>query len=172
MKLLLMISALALPLQAHAEIFVCKNVNNKITYQDTPCIDQTIRTLKNVPDAPIEYQIEAQERIRRSTELSEQRALIAEAERQQQEKANREYQAIAIERRKVELLEEQSVALEQTIAPQWVIGGRSGFGVNRFGMYRYGTGRRNTYKPGVHKPSSHKPTTNQPRPYRPNADKK
>ncbi|WP_020168473.1 MULTISPECIES: DUF4124 domain-containing protein [Methylotenera] len=167
MKLLLMISTLALSLQAHAEIFVCKNINNKITYQDEPCLDQTIRTLKNVPDAPIEDQIEAHERTRKSTELSQQRALIAETERQQQEKANREYQAIAIERRKLELLEEQSLALEQTVAPQWIIGARPGFGINRSGIYRYDTYRRNTYKPGMHKP-----ITNKPRPYRPNTDRK
>ncbi|MES2637674.1 MAG: hypothetical protein V4605_10130, partial [Pseudomonadota bacterium] len=89
MKLLLMIFTLSLSFQAFAEIFVCKDAKNKITYQDEPCLDETVRTLKNVPDAPIEDQILAQERIKRANELSMQRALMAEAERQQQEKSNR-----------------------------------------------------------------------------------
>ena len=172
MKLLLIISVLALSFQAHAEIFVCKNAHNKITYQDEPCADQTLRTLKNVPDAPIEDQLEAHERIRKSTELSQQRALMAETERQQQEKANREYQAIALERRRLDLLEQQSVALEQTVAPQWFIGGRPGFGVNRSGAYRYDTYRGNRYKPnynrpGFTKPIINKPNTNKPGPNKP-----
>ena len=171
MKLLLMISALVLSFQAHAEIFVCKNAHNKITYQDEPCVEQTLRTLKNVPDAPIEDQLEAHERTRKSTELSQQRALIAETERQQQEKANREYQAIALERRRLDLLEQQSAALEQTVAPQWFIGGRPGFGVNRSGAYRYNTYRGNTYKPNYNRPGFTKPIINKPNTNKPGTNK-
>ena len=162
MKFLFLISALALSFQTHAEIFVCKNTSNKITYQDEPCVDQTIRTLKNVPDAPIEDQIEARERTRKSIELSQSRALMAENEREQQAKANREYQAIALERRRLDLLEQQSVALEQTVAPQWFFGGRPGFGVNRSGAYRYDTYRGNTYKPNYNRPGFTKPIINKP----------
>ncbi|MES2499910.1 MAG: hypothetical protein V4570_05205 [Pseudomonadota bacterium] len=153
MKLLLMIFTLSLSFQAFAEIFVCKDAKNKITYQDEPCSDETVRMLKNVPDAPIEDQILAQERIKRANELSMQRALMAEAERQQQEKSNREYQAIVLERRKLDLLEKQRLELEQS-TPLWIIGARPGygFGINQFGSYRYGQYKYGQYKRNLNRP--------------------
>ena len=164
MRLLLLFLPLLIPSQASAEIFVCKNGANKITYQDEPCLDTTIRKLKNIPDAPIEDQILAQERLNKAQTLSLQRAQLAEAERQQQDKVKREYQAIAIEKRKLELLEKQSLESEQAMVPQWIVGGTNGFGVNRFNPYRYGTGRlgQGPYKNnpfgnvGKHRDQSHR----------------
>ena len=86
-----------LPLMAQAEIFVCKDSKNQLTYQDEPCLNKTLRTLKHVPDAPIEDQISARERIERANAQSQERAVAAELERQQQQKEYRELQAIAIE---------------------------------------------------------------------------
>ncbi len=116
--------ALLLSCQAQAEIFVCKGGNNQLTYQDEPCPDKTLRKLKNVPDAPIEDQILARERTDRAIALSEQRAAAAEAERQQQQKEFREQQAIAIEKQKLELLQRQTLAAEQSAIPPWILGVR------------------------------------------------
>lgn len=137
---LLLTSTALISFQLHAEIFVCKDNFNKITYQDEPCLDTTIRKLKNVPDAPLEDQILAQQRIDKANALSLQRVQLAETERQQQEKVNREYQAIAIEKRKLELLEKQNLQLQQTILPQWIVSG-FGFGINQFNPYKDGRGR-------------------------------
>ena len=138
---LLLVSLTLISFEACADIFVCKDNFAKIIYQDEPCQTTTLRTLKNVPDAPIEDQILARERIEKANALSLQRAQLAATERQEQDKANREYQAIAVEKRKLELLEKQNLESEQVIVPQWIVGGRTGFGVNRFNPYRYGTGR-------------------------------
>lgn len=93
MKLILVklfvISSAFVACHANAEIFVCKDSHNKITYQDEPCANTTIRTLKNVPDAPIEDQISAQKRVDKANALSLQRAQLAEAERQQRGEADR-----------------------------------------------------------------------------------
>jgi len=152
---LLLIGITLVSLESRAEIFVCKDTNNKIIYQDEPCLNTTLRTLKNVPDVPIEDQILARERIDKANALSLQRAQLAETERQQQDKANREYQAIAIEKRKLELLEKQNLESEQVIVPQWIVGGRTGFGVNRFNPYRYGTNRFGNGSYGYHHSGNH-----------------
>ena len=118
---------------AQAEIFVCKDGNNQLTYQDEPCPNKTLRKLKNVPDAPIEDQILARERIERANAQSKERAAAAELERQQQQKEYRELQAIAIEKQKLELLERQTLAAEQSAIPPWILGVRP---AHRFGHLR------------------------------------
>lgn len=133
MNRLLVIFALILPCQAYAEIFVCKDTKNQLTYQDEPCLSQTVRKLKNVPDAPIEEQILARERIDRANALSQERAVATELARQQQQKEFRELQAIAIEKRKLELLERETLASEQSVIPQWILGVRP---AHRFGQLR------------------------------------
>lgn len=125
--------ALILPYQAQAEIFVCKDGNKQLTYQDEPCPNKTLRKLKNVPDAPLEDQILARERIDRAKALSQERAALAEAARQQQQKEFREMQAIAIEKQKLELLERQTLAAEQSAIPPWILGVRP---AHRFGHLR------------------------------------
>ncbi len=144
-----------LSFETRAEIFVCKDNHNKIIYQDEPCLNTMLRTLKNVPDASIEDQNLARERIDKANALSLQRAQLAETERQQQDKANREYQAISIEKRKLELLEKQNLESEQVIVPQWIVGGRSGFGVNRFNPYRYGNNKFGNGSYGYNHSSNH-----------------
>lgn len=124
MNRLLILLACLLPLMAQAEIFVCKDSKNQISYQDEPCLNKTLRTLKHVPDAPIEDQIQARERMDRANARSQERAVAAELARQQQQKEYRELQAIAIEKQKLELLERQTLASEQSVIPSWILGVR------------------------------------------------
>ena len=156
MKIWLILLICLISCQAQAEIFVCKDVKNNLTYQDEPCLSQTIRKLKNIPDAPIEEQILARERLSKTIALSQQRAATAEIERQQQAKEFRERQTLAIEARKLELLEREANTPQQVFAPQWILGmpgypfrlnrpyihsGRSKSGNNRSGINRFGTNR-------------------------------
>jgi murein DD-endopeptidase MepM/ murein hydrolase activator NlpD len=124
---------LLLTCPVQAEIFVCKDGNKQLTYQDEPCPNKMLRKLKNVPDAPLEDQIMARERINRAVALSQERAAAAELERQQQQKEYRELQAIAIEKQKLELLERQTLAAEQSAIPPWILGVRP---AHRFGHLR------------------------------------
>ncbi len=133
MNRFLIMLACMLPLMAQAQIFVCKDSKNQLTYQDEPCLNKTLRTLKHVPDAPIEDQISARERIERANAQSQERAVAAELERQQQQKEYRELQAIAIEKQKLELLESQTLASEQYVIPPWILGVRP---AHRFGQLR------------------------------------
>ena len=133
MNRLLIMLACMLPLTAQAQIFVCKDSKNQISYQDEPCLNKTLRTLKHVPDAPIEDQISARERLDRANALSQERALAAELEREKQQKEYRELQAIAIEKQKLELLERQTLASEQSVIPPWILGVRP---AHRFGQLR------------------------------------
>ena len=125
MKHLLLVATFLLSFQVHAEIFVCKDDKNKVTYQEKPCLNTTLRTLKNIPDAPIEDQILARDRISKANQIYHQQTLKAEAERQQSEARDRELEAMAIERRKVELLEKQ--AAELAAASRWNGGVRWGY---------------------------------------------
>lgn len=124
MNQLLIMLACMLPFAVQAEIFVCKDSKNQITYQDEPCLNKTLRTLKHVPDAQIEDQISARERLDRANALSQERAVTAELEREKQQKEYRELQAIAIEKQKLELLERQTLASEQSVIPPWILGVR------------------------------------------------
>ncbi|HYN55110.1 MAG TPA: hypothetical protein VES38_10440, partial [Methylotenera sp.] len=124
MKHLLIVSTCLLSFQAHAEIFVCKDSSDRITYQEKPCLTTaTVGKLKNIPDAPIEDQILARDRINKANEIYRQNLAKAEIERQQQEERDLKLEALEIERRKVELLERQIIAAERAaIVPRWSLG--------------------------------------------------
>ncbi|MEO6118306.1 MAG: DUF4124 domain-containing protein [Methylotenera sp.] len=151
MKHLLIVSTCLLSFQAHAEIFVCKDSSGRITYQQKPCLTTaTVGTLKNIPDAPIEDQILARDRINKANEVYRQSVAKAEIERQQQEDRDRALEAMEIERRKLELLERQTIAAEKAaMAPRWSVGVR---GVQRPGFHhRIGSPR---FEKGSHRPRS------------------
>ncbi len=154
---LLIVIILLLSCQAQAEIYVCKDSSNKLTYQDEPCLSQTVRKLKNIPDAPIEDQILARERIDRANALSLQRAATIELERQQKQKEFAELQAIAIEKRKLELLEQQVNESQQATIPQWIIGSRYGYPIGYTRPYVYKDGR----KPDFNKSRTNRQRSNQ-----------
>lgn len=61
-----------------------------------------------------------------------------------------EYQALAIEKRKQELLEKRNLESEQSLTPQWTVGGGAGFGLNGFNSHQLGTYRLNPYRYGTH----------------------
>lgn len=125
MKYLWIVLTSLLSFRANAEIFVCKDAVGRITYQDNPCLTTTVGKLKNIPDAPLEEQILARNRINKASEIYRQSVAKAEIERQQQEERDLKLEALEIERRKVELLERQTIAAERaTIVPQWSLGGR------------------------------------------------
>ncbi len=100
--------------------------------------------LKNIPDAPIEEQVLAQDRINKANEVYRQRIASEAVARQQQEANDREIEAIEIERRKLELLERQTIAAEKAAASsRWVGGVRwwHRLGTNRVGYPRSGSHR-------------------------------
>ncbi|OQW70008.1 MAG: hypothetical protein BVN34_02855 [Proteobacteria bacterium ST_bin12] len=163
MRQLLILFILMLSCEAQAEIFVCKDSSNKLTYQDEPCLNQTVRKLKNIPDAPIEDQILARERIDRANALSAQRAATVELERQQKQKEFAELQAIAIEKRKLELLEQQANESQQATIPQWILGSRYGYPIGYTRPYAYRDGR----KPDFNRPRTNRQRNNQTRNNRP-----
>ena len=153
MKHLLIISTCLLSFQVHAEIFVCKDGMGRITYQEKPCITTAmVGKLKNIPDAPIEEQILARDRINKASEIYRQSVAKAEIERQQQEERELALEAMEIERRKVELLERQTIATERaTIIPRWSVGVR---GFHRPGLH-HGKGLHR-FEGGAHRPRSNK----------------
>lgn len=144
MKHLLIVSTLFISFQVDAEIFVCKDNKNRITYQEKPCLTTMVGKLKNIPDAPIEEQVLAQDRINKANEVYRQRIASEAVARQQQEANDREIEAIEIERRKLELLERQTIAAEKAAASsRWVGGVRwwHRLGTNRVGYPRSGSHR-------------------------------
>lgn len=162
MKRFLILIALILSCHAQAEIYVCKDSSNKLTYQDEPCLSQTVRKLKNIPDAPIEDQILARERIDRANALSAQRAAAAEIERQQKQKEFAELQALAIERRKLELLEKEASESQQAYIPQWIIGSRYGYPMGYNRPYVHRDERKFDFnKPRINRPRSNPTRNNQ-----------
>lgn len=106
--ILLIFTMISLPVQA--DIFVCKDAQNKIVYQDEPCSHQTIRTIKNVPAPTLADQQLAQERIEKINETSQLRAAKAESDRIEQEKRDIELEKIALEKQRIELLAQQALA--------------------------------------------------------------
>ena len=135
MKLIFILSIVLLSFRANAEIFVCKDGKGRTLYQDKPCATETLRKLDTLPPPSIEEQTLAQERIDRMNEVSQQRATAAEIERQQQEKNDLEQERIAIERRKLELLEKQA-ALEAEPARYIYVNPRFRYGVQRPHQHR------------------------------------
>jgi hypothetical protein len=123
----LIMSVMLVSFTAHAEIFVCKDGQDKITYQDKACATKTVRKLENIPEAPIEDQIRARERIDRSNESYRQYQAALMLERQQQQKIDLEYEALEVEKRKLELLENQSLISGQVVVPAYGVGIRPAY---------------------------------------------
>lgn len=110
MKRLLIMSAMFLTFQAHAEIFKCKDVNGKITYQGTPCLTGAGSKINKVPEVPIEEQKRAQSRLDNTIQTNRQYEAARKLEHQQQvEKAKKE-EAGELENSRVEAAEQQTVA--------------------------------------------------------------
>lgn len=74
-------------LQAHAEIFKCKDGKGKIAYQETPCLTTTVGKMGYVPDLPLEDQIRAQSRANEQKNMVRQIEATEEARRRQGEVA-------------------------------------------------------------------------------------
>ncbi|HSI38138.1 MAG TPA: DUF4124 domain-containing protein [Methylotenera sp.] len=135
MKTILRIITLFFSLQAHADIYVCRDNQKRTIYQDEPCAVEMTRKLKILPAPSAEAQLLAQERVRRSNEIWQQRAL----QRRQDEMYALELERLDIEKRKLELLEEQALASEQAVPIFAHPNFRYGFdkhGFNKFGMNR------------------------------------
>ena len=117
---MLVLFLLSFSLHAFADVFVCKDDKGKTIYQDKPCLNASSRKLEILPAPSIEEQNLAQERIKKITEESQQRAAAAELERQQQEKKDAELEKIALEQRILELLEKQAAAEQNVTRWNWV----------------------------------------------------
>lgn len=127
MKQLLMLAAIFLAFQAHAEIYKCKNDKGQLTYQQTTCQAATVGKINKVPDVPIEEQIRAQERTSNIVEANRQKEVARELERQRRNEAKMKYdmdkKADELERRKEaqekykgQLLRRQAEAAERAAA--------------------------------------------------------
>jgi hypothetical protein len=110
--LCLMFAAPFITTAVQANIFVCKDVNNKTIYQDEPCTNKTIRTLPKAPEPSPEELLSAQQRIDKINERYQERAAAAEAQRIEQEKNDLAQEQLALEKQKIELLEKQALAEE------------------------------------------------------------
>ena len=103
--------------QAYAEVFKCKDAKNKITYQSTPCLTNTVGKVRKDADIPEEDRMRAQERIDSVFERERQREEAAERERLARQESARKFEleqeAKANEKRKIELLERQAIAAEE-----------------------------------------------------------
>lgn len=106
------LTAISLPVQA--EIFVCKDQKNHITYQQEPCTTKTVRILQREPEVPIAEQQRARERIDNANASYEAYAAKTEVERLQSEK-------LALERENLELEKRALQLKSQEYAPQPVI---------------------------------------------------
>jgi hypothetical protein len=89
MKRLLIMSAMFLTFQAHAEIFKCKDVNGNITYQGTPCLTGAGSKISKAPEVPIEEQIQAHTEANKTIEMDRQHE-AARKLKQQEENAKKE----------------------------------------------------------------------------------
>lgn len=47
--------------QAHAEVFKCKDIKVKITYQNSPCLTLTVSKIRKDADIPEEDRMRAQD---------------------------------------------------------------------------------------------------------------
>lgn len=117
MKRLLIVSAMFLTFQAHAEIFKCKDVNGKISYQGTPCLIGTASKIKKPPEIPVEEQIRANTKLNNTKEMNRQYEASRKLEHQQQEDNAKKEQASELENRQVEVVEQQTVILEDSRRP-------------------------------------------------------
>lgn len=114
MKCLLIISAMFLTFQAHAEIFKCKEVNGKISYQGTPCLTGTASKINKPPEVPIDEQIRANTKLNNTKEMNRQHEAARKLEHQQQEESAKKEEASEMDNRQVEAVEQQTVILEDS----------------------------------------------------------
>lgn len=119
MKVLFLLLMLSTALQVQAEVYVCTSDKGTI-YQDKPCASGQTRKLDITPAPTLEEQNAAQQRLQKISEQSQKFEMAAERARQQQAKEAAEQEKLALERRKLELLEQQAVAEQNT--KQWVWG--------------------------------------------------
>ena len=145
MKTILIIITLFFSLQAHADIYVCRDALKRTIYQDEPCTVEMVRKLKTVPPPSVEELWLAEERVRRSNEI----LALAALQRRQDEIYALELEKIDIENRKLELLEKQALASEQAM-PIFV---HPNF---RYGFSRHGFHRHEFNKFGTNRPHSNK----------------
>jgi hypothetical protein len=150
MKTILIIITLFFSLQAHAEIYVCRDAQKRIIYQDEPCIVEMVRKLKTVPAPSAEELWLAQERIQRLNEISQQRAALAETQRRQDEMYALELEKIDLEKRKLELQEKLALASEQAV-PVFV-NPNFRYGFNSHGLHRHGFNRFGSNRPHSNTP--------------------
>lgn len=94
--------------QLQAAIYICKDHAGKVSYQDTPCVTRTIGRLNNVPDAPIEDQLRVQASIQSADAKYQARMALREFERLQALGQARLQLALAVEQKKLALLELQA----------------------------------------------------------------
>jgi hypothetical protein len=117
MRAFLMLFAMFLASQAHAEVFKCKDAKNKITYQSSPCLIKTVGKVRKDADIPEEDRMRAQNRIDSVFERERQRNAAEEGARLARQESARKFEleqeTRANEKRKMELLERQAIAAEQ-----------------------------------------------------------
>lgn len=125
---------------AQAEIFVCKDQKNHITYQQEPCTTKTVRVLKREPAVPLIEQQKAQTRIDNANKSFEAYAAKTEVERLQSEKLALERENLELERRAIQL-RSQEYAQQPVIINPNLYGNRFPFGNRPFGY------KGNQFKP-------------------------
>jgi hypothetical protein len=133
MKTIFILVALFFSIQAHADIYVCRDALKRIIYQDEPCTVEMVRKLKTVPPPSVEELWLAEERVRRSNEIWQQRAALAELQRRQDEIYALELEKIDLEKRKLELQDKQA---SEQIVPIYVNPNFS-YGFNKHGFHRH-----------------------------------
>ncbi|HEY0561857.1 MAG TPA: DUF4124 domain-containing protein [Methylophilus sp.] len=103
-----------LSFQLQAAIYVCKTAAGSTSYQDTPCRVRMVGQLRNVPDAPIEDQLRVQASIQSAEANYQARMAQREVESQQAIEQARMQLALAIENKKLALLQQQAQEAQQT----------------------------------------------------------
>ncbi len=108
MKTLIGCVLLLAAVDSQSAIYVCQDMREHISYQDTPCaVTSSIGQLKNIPDAPIADQLRVQARIQSANAKYQQRMAMIETERLQNLALMQQAQALAVEYQKLALLEQQ-----------------------------------------------------------------
>jgi len=117
MKTFIFLFGILISLKANSEIFKCKDVNNKVSYQSIPCSITTVGKVRKDADIPEADRIRAQERVdnfyasERAKKEAEEREIAARQEKVRELQLQKE--ARAIENKKLKLLERQAIAAEQ-----------------------------------------------------------
>lgn len=149
MKTILILITLLFSLQVHADIYVCRDDQKRMIYQDEPCAVEMIRKLKGLPAPSAEEQLLVQERIRRLNEISQQRAAMAELQRRQDEMNALALERIDLEKRQLDLLEKQASASEQALPI--FIDPNFRYGLNKHGLHSHGFNRFGANRPHKNK---------------------